>query len=298
MAPLPSAAKDQAYIDVSVLRAGLLEIPREWAIDIALPGERLKSPTLSFLLHHSKTRDTFVFDLGVRRDWQNATPAVVGIVKHMQFEIEVPQDVVESLAAGNLSPDDIKHVCISHLHLDHFGNPAYFTKSIFVVGEGCRELLSDHVYPKDPTSAIPSDPLPLDRTTFLDLSSSPPIGPFEHALDFYGDGSLYIVDAGPAHIPGHINILARTSPDGGWVYLAGDTAHDRQLLYGEGKIPRHSVFGCAHLDPEKAAEHIAKVRQLMEEESRVQVILAHDKPWYDENTDRNVWFPSGKITSL
>ena len=297
MSPLPPPKKDQAYVDVSALRAGLIEIPREWVIDTAQPGERINLPALSFLLRNSKNGDTFIFDLGLRRDWQNITPACVDRVKDMQFRIEVPQDVVESLAAGNLPADDIKHVCISHLHLDHIGHPALFTKSTFVVGAGSKEVLANG-YPQDPGAMIPSDLLPQDRTTFLDLSGCPPLGPFEHAHDFYGDGSLYIVDAGPWHVPGHVNVLARTSPDGGWVYLAGDSAHDRKLLYGEAAIPRHGLFGCAHLDPEKAAEHIGRIKQLMESGSRVQVIIAHDKPWYDENNEKDVWFPSGKLPSL
>lgn len=297
MTLLPPPAKDQAYVDVSALRAGMIEIPLEWVIDTAKPGERLNLPALSFLLKHSKTGDTFVFDLGIRKDWQNIGPGAAERLKKMQFSIDVQQDVVESLAAGGLSADDIKNVCISHLHLDHIGDPALFAKSTFVVGAGSREVLANG-YPQNPSAMVPSDLLPADRTRFLDLSAAPPLGPFAHALDFYGDGSVYVVDAGPWHVAGHVNLLARTSPDGAWVFLAGDSAHDRRLLYGDAKIPCHSLFGCAHLNPEKAAEHIAHIRELMEGEPRVQVIIAHDRPWLDENDDKNVWFPGGKLPPL
>jgi glyoxylase-like metal-dependent hydrolase (beta-lactamase superfamily II) len=297
MGLLPPPSENQAFINVSALESGFIEIPREWAIDTAAQGERITPPSLSFLLRHSKKPDeTFLFDLGLRHDWQNISPSCVASMEYMQFKINVPQDVVESLAKGGLATDDIEHVCISHLHLDHIGDVRPFTKSIFVVGGDSRKVL-ENGYPKDPEAMIPSDLLPEDRTRFLPTHEWPPLGPFEHAFDFYGDGSLYIVDAGPWHVAGHVNVLARTSPDGGWVYLAGDSAHDRKLLYGEAKIPKHDIFGCAHIDPVKAAEHIKKIRKLMEEEKRVRVILAHDKPWYDENKEKDVWFP-GKIESL
>lgn len=297
MTLLPPPAEDQAYVDVSALRAGMIEIPREWVIDTAKPGERINLPALSFLLRHSKTGETFLFDLGIRKDWQNISPGAAARVQHMQFAIDVPQDVVDSLRAGGLAPDDIAHVCLSHLHLDHIGDPALFPASTFVVGAGAREVLA-RGHPHTPDAVVPADLLPAGRTRFLALARCPPLGPFAHALDFFGDGSVFVVDAGAGHAPGHVNVLARTSPDGAWLLLAGDSAHDRALLRGEAHIARHAVFGCAHVDVEKAADHIARIRRLMQEEPRVQVIIAHDRPWYDENNDKNVWFPGGKIPPL
>ena len=52
----------------------------------------------------------------------------------------------------------------------------------------------------------------------------------QNAVSFHW--GLYVVDAGDGHVAGHINVLARTSEDGGWIYLAGDSAHDRRLLTG------------------------------------------------------------------
>lgn len=48
------------------------------------------------------------------------------------------------------------------------------------------------------------------------------VGPFP-ATDFYGDGSLYILDT-PGHWPGHVCALARTTPDT-FVFLGGDMCH-------------------------------------------------------------------------
>ncbi|CAA7268434.1 unnamed protein product [Cyclocybe aegerita] len=85
-------------------------------------------------------------------------------------------------------------------------------------------------YPEDPTSHFMSDLFPLEgHRKFLNPTDWTPIGPFPRALDFFGDGSLYIVDS-PGHLVGHVKILAHTSSDSGviylgWIYLGGDSAH-------------------------------------------------------------------------
>lgn len=76
-------------------------------------------------------------------------------------------------------------------------------------------------YPQDEYSHLNSadfEGRPLLEVEYTD----PPIGPFP-AHDFYGDGSLYLLDA-PGHWPGHLCALARTTPDT-FVLLGGDICH-------------------------------------------------------------------------
>ncbi|KAI0745033.1 Metallo-hydrolase/oxidoreductase [Earliella scabrosa] len=296
MSDLPAHTPDQAYCRVSALEGGFVNLPLDYIIDTAQSGERAHLPSLSFLLRHTKNDDKLVFDLGIRKDVQNFTPAYLERIKHMTFDVTVPEDAVDALAKGGLAPSDITHILVSHIHFDHHGDPAQFPTSTFLLGAGARPLL-ENGYPHDAQSLYDSSLFPPDRTRFLDPAEWPSLGPFPHALDFYGDGSLYVVDAGAGHVPGHLNVLARTSPDGGWIYLAGDSAHDRRLLTGEAKIPRHDVFGCAHGDAEAAALHIARIRRLMETYPRVRVMLAHDVPWYEINRDGPGFWP-GVIDSL
>lgn len=121
--------------------------------------------------------------------------------------------------------------------------------------------------------------VPADRTTWLDYSTWKPIASFERSLDLFGDGSLYIVDAA-GHLQGHINILVRTSPDGRWAFLAGDSAHDARLLSGDKQIGHYpgddGKLTCIHVDEEKAADHIRRIAQLPD---NVKVCLAHNPNW-------------------
>ncbi|THV05294.1 Metallo-hydrolase/oxidoreductase [Dendrothele bispora CBS 962.96] len=288
---LPPPAQDQAYCDVSALEAGMIELPLIVFLNELAPDSTVKdhSPSLSFLLKNNKKPEKFIFDLGIRKDWENYPPAVVeGWIKTI-FPVDVPEDPVESLAKGGLTPNDIDYVCLSHVHFDHVGDPSLFPKSTFLVGAEAQPLFKPG-YPADPNAGVASDLLPEGRTRFLDASNWGPLGPFPRALDFYGDGSLYIIDA-PGHLPGHINVVARTSSDGAWILLGGDCAHHWSLVTGEySDIACHDVFGCAHEDKEKAKEHIGKIRELMEV-PRVKVLLAHDERWYNEHKGSEAFWP-------
>ncbi|KAI9068348.1 hypothetical protein FKP32DRAFT_158389 [Trametes sanguinea] len=294
---LPSPSTNQAYCDVSALCAGTVDLPLAWVLDGAKEGERAQAPALLFLLRHSSRNETFLFDLGIRKDWHNLPPVSLKYVtENLGFRIDVPQDAAEALArGGSLQPSDITYICYSHLHFDHTGDHRPFTNATVLIGDGARPLVEDG-YPQNSSSTVPAEAAPAGRTRYLDPADWPALGPFPHALDFYGDGSLYIVDAGSGHFPGHVNVLARTSPDGGWLFLGGDSAHHWALITGEGRIAKTAHFGCAHMDVAAAEAHIARIRELMKN-PRVRVILAHDEPWYRANKDGPAFWP-GKIESL
>lgn len=294
---LPPPAADQAYCDVSALEGGELVLPCAYFVTNAAKDEKVLAPALSFLLLHSRTKETLVFDLGVRKDLHNAVPPIIDRVSKFS-PINIPQDVPESLTRGGLTPDEVTYVCLSHCHWDHTGNPALFAKSKFLVGGEARTLFQPG-YPSDPKSLFATDLLPQGRTEFLDTAGWGPIGPFERSLDFFGDGSLYIIDA-PGHLAGHINLLARTSPDGGWLYLAGDSAHDWRLIRRTAEMSgirdEHGhVTGCAHVNKEVAEDTIRRIGDLMTL-PRVKVIIAHDAEWFAQNKGGAAFWP-GKIPS-
>jgi glyoxylase-like metal-dependent hydrolase (beta-lactamase superfamily II) len=215
---LPPPAPNQTFCDVSVLEAGHLKFPSAFAINNAPRGETRFVPSLSFMLLHSSNGQKIDADLGLRKDAITALPpAIVAVLKKSDFTSDVPQDVVESLAMGGVKADEIDHVCLTHCHLDHFGDTKPFTKARFVVGGDTPLLIRPA---EDPNSIYPSDLLPEDRTLYITPTGSGPdahkwssIGPFPHAYDYLGDGSVYIVNAS-GHCPGHVNVLARTNSDG------------------------------------------------------------------------------------
>ncbi|KAI0364586.1 hypothetical protein BV20DRAFT_955844 [Pilatotrama ljubarskyi] len=289
---LPEPHVNQPYIDVSALEGGMITLPLSFFIKHAAPTEVNVCPSVAFSLRHSSSGTHLVFDLGIRRDVSTYPPVVQGIIaKYMP--VDVPQTVDESLVKGGIDPARVETVVLSHLHWDHIGNASAFPHATFVLGPGSCELM-DSGFPKNPTSDVLAYDIPSERARILapeDFNVS--IGPFPRALDYFGDGSPYLVDA-VGHLAGHINILARTSSTGSWLYLAGDSAHDERLLTGEKEVafmldPSGKML-CAHANRDDAVEHIRRVGSLLKI-PKVQVLLPHGLRWYKENKGGPAFLP-------
>lgn len=53
-------------------------------------------------------------------------------------------------------------------------------------------------------------------------------GPFTKALDYFGDGSFWIIQA-PGHMPGNLCAVVKLE-DGEWVLLGSDCCHSRYVI--------------------------------------------------------------------
>jgi len=279
-------------------------MPEHMFVEGGDPSVKHIGPAMSFLLRHS-SKKTIIFDLGIRKDWRtNFPPTLVKRIETFFAPVDISRDVVDSLRAGGLEPKDIHYVIMSHVHWDHIGNTHLFPTSEFIAGGGTKEVLENGTShskedPKFNEAVFWKDTLPEGRTRYLSEDVNwIQLGPFPRAYDFFGDGSVYIIDA-PGHLPGHINVLARNSPDGSWIYLGGDSAHDIRLVTGEKEVghyhnPLTGQMACMHVDEEAAKETVRRIRDVMKGKDRVEILLAHDHVWFEENKDNGVVFP-GKI---
>lgn len=314
---LPPASSDQTYVSVSALNGGYLTLPERLFVTDADPEKRATVPSLAFLIQHPRTKSNLVFDLGLKRDLTGYAPAQQAHISNRQPTTLHP-DVADSLHEGGLEPaEDIDTVVLSHVHWDHVGTPSDFAKAQFVVGAGTLDLLANGDGPHYPAEIFNKDELPRDRTTELPSTSSSdstpssdanggsaqshshvwrPLGLFPHAIDFYGDASLYIVDA-PGHLTGHVNLLARVA-ERKWVYLGGDCCHDPRILTGEKGIAMyddgHGGSRSVHKDTDEAARTVRRVGRIMkkgavvegEHAAQVEVVVAHDGIWAEGNKNR------------
>ncbi|KAH0828496.1 hypothetical protein FOPE_01617 [Fonsecaea pedrosoi] len=322
--PSPPESPSEATVEVYALSAGHFSLPERFFVHPASQTARRTVPSLSFLIVHQdqETGQTtrIVFDLGLRRDLNRYAPPIQKHVETRQPMTTLP-DVTASLAAGGLTPDDIHYVIYSHaneevkqVHWDHVGEPRDFPKSTFVVGSGANALLQGHGSLRGSHSFFESDLIPAERTIELSnpyedieeeakkpsLDSHGPDfvqewkahGNLPRVLDIFHDGSLLIVDA-PGHLPGHINLLARTSPTSS-VYLAGDACHDRRIMRKERKIgewlDEHGHICCIHADKKLAEQTIERIQHL--ESTGVEVIFAHDFEWEEDPANRSRFFGS------
>lgn len=132
---------------------------------------------------------------------------------------------------------------------------------------------------------------PVESKKGLQTMEYRPLPPFPHTIDFFNDGSLYLIDA-PGHLQGHTNLLARIGP-GKWKYLAGDACHDPRILTGEREIAtwkgERGRVCCIHFDVEETRRTVDRIKDVMGGE--VEVVLAHDVEWAEDEGNRGRFWP-------
>lgn len=310
-----------ATVTVHALGAGHLTIPERFFVTPFDPEAKTTVPSLSFLVQHKNANGKvtrIVFDLGMRRDLKLYPEVLQGHLSS-RGPISTEPDVVASLAKGGLKQTDIDYVIFSHVHYDHVGLPKDFTnpETRFLVGNGALDLLSGKTQLNlgkhmvfesdllDPERTVEL-PSPEDTSVKSDYSWTP-LSSFPRAIDFFNDGSVYIVDS-PGHLPGHINLLCRISSNPTkFVCLAGDACHDIRLFRRERDIATwtddEGRYCCIHVDIAQTKETLSRLYEASSdglalegerEKAHVEVIFAHDFAWEEQARKEGRFWP-GKL---
>ncbi|TPX07984.1 uncharacterized protein E0L32_010315 [Thyridium curvatum] len=217
---------------------------------------------------------------------------------------------------------DIDVVILSHVHWDHVGTPSDFGSAAFAVGSGTLDLLARGAGPLYPAELFNADEIPASRTVEFPAvprraagytepqhtpaapdalarlpasarhwSWKPLADAFPSTLDFFGDGSLLIIDT-PGHLYGHVNLLARVA-EHRYVYLGGDCCHDPRILRGERGIAEYDDgrggTRSVHVhtaEARRALDDIAKFVKARGGRDQVEVVVAHDGEWRERNRTR------------
>lgn len=166
--------------------------------------------------------------------------------------------------------------------------------------ESPSEIFVHDILPPEKTFEFPpvaiDDPTAAPKQTDHDWRS---LASFPAVIDFFGDGSLYVVDS-PGHFPGHIALLARVAKNR-WVLMGGDCCHDLRILTGEKGIAEFNQEGFGprtmHVDTDAAKRTLGRINDVLERielsrnnNEQVEVIVAHDAGWKERNPHR--FFPN------
>nr|GAT47775.1 metallo-beta-lactamase superfamily protein [Mycena chlorophos] len=211
-----------------------------------LPGvDSLSLPMYAFLVEHGAQK--VMFDLGMRQDVSGLTPAARELFTAGEFVEGIKMDVVAQLKAGGVSMEEIETVIWSHAHFDHTGDMTKFPNSTnLVIGPETNMT----IYPADPNSYVQASDFAGRNVTKVDFAKSNLTFNGLKAVDYFGDGSFYLMDT-PGHFPGHLTGLARVTPTS-FIVLGGDSFHHdgqmrpRPALQAAFPCPAHIRESASH----------------------------------------------------
>lgn len=191
--------------------------------------EYLNLPTYSWLIINGKTGEHILFDLGMRKDWENSTPTIVKTVKAALPGINVENDVPSVLKANDIDLEKISAAILSHWHFDHTGDMSLFPKSTKgVFGPDWKKNFGTF-YPENQDSVYHAYEFEGREVVELEAKVFDKEIAGLEAFDYFGDGSMYLLHS-PGHTAEHMTAFVRTTigqngEDDTFMLLGGDSCH-------------------------------------------------------------------------
>ncbi|KAF7300599.1 Metallo-beta-lactamase superfamily protein [Mycena chlorophos] len=177
-----------------------------------LPGHtKLACPVFVFLIEHPASGTKVMFDLGLRKDLENAAPPSAAFFQQVLPNSE--RDVVDLLAASGVPGESLSAVIWSHAHADHSGDMSRLPTTVDLV---ISKDLSTETYETDPHSVLLPSDFAGRKVVKIDFDASMlKIGGFR-AHDYFWRWQY--------HQAGHICGLVRVTPTT-FLLLGGDACH-------------------------------------------------------------------------
>ncbi|KAJ7604147.1 hypothetical protein FB45DRAFT_957998 [Roridomyces roridus] len=216
-----------ATVSVKVFNVGFLELinaTHTFANPVVPGHESVTFPMYSFLIEHntSKSHQTrHMFDLGIRKDPENLAPAFSTAITAGLASLKEDKDITEQLEDGGIPLTSIDAVIWSHSHIDHIGDMSKFPSTTgLIYGQGTNTETFNTTFPN---AQLQESDFAGHNITEVDFSNTKLSFSGLPAIDFFGDGSFYLLNT-PGHALGHMSALARVTPTT-FISMGGDTFH-------------------------------------------------------------------------
>ncbi len=234
------------------LSCGRLRMKRRIYFPDAPREETIDLPVASYLIRHGQAM--VLFDTGCHPLAMRDPEARWGSLAQALRPISDPADtLIESLRQVGVAPEDIDLVICSHLHPDHCGCNAFFTRASVICH--VRELEAARAENAEQAGYLAND---WDHPQTFDL--------VDGSRDLFDDGRLVIVPL-PGHTPGTIGALVTLERSGAFL-LASDAVSVRATLDRE--ITPRNTWNADILH-----QSLAEIRRI--EAKGASVICGHDE---------------------
>jgi glyoxylase-like metal-dependent hydrolase (beta-lactamase superfamily II) len=229
----------------------------------SFPKDNRFNPVFSYLVDHPR-EGLMLLDTGLHGSFAYKKSGNFGwlLGSMVKTKAQPNRGAADQIKAMGANKNDLRHIFLSHLHLDHpSGLPAFRDGPQVKVHVDPIELKEARSplalfkgYIKGHLAGF--DVRPIEYLTSL--------GPFEKAWDVFKDGSVWIV-ATPGHTPGHSSALVRSV--NGPFFLTFDAAHRRanldQVLPPKGNLAQGKAS-------------IEKIKAFLGANPMVKTIFGHD----------------------
>ncbi|KAL8732328.1 MAG: hypothetical protein Q9181_003999 [Wetmoreana brouardii] len=154
-------------------------IPTKMFMEPKMKGyNTVDCPAFSFLIEHPKSGERVLFDLGVRKDWENLSARISKELKDRGWSATVEKGVAAILKDNGVDPNSINAIIWRY----YFSSVCRF-KDALTPG-----------YPANQDSPIRESDYADRKLREISFDSDLQIGGYK-ALDYFGDGSFYLLDS-------------------------------------------------------------------------------------------------------
>jgi len=231
----PASAESPAGMKLYAFSSGALTIGKGVLQNFGPMDPPIQIPVGFFVIQHPQ--GNVLYDTG-NNDKIIEDPSYWGPMFDALKPVNTPDVAIDvQLQKIGLTPDDIKYVVVSHMHLDHAGNIAKFPNSTIVIQ---RDEIEYGMWPDEPFAGpfIPADQAVLRAGVGSRKPNAFNMLVLDDDKDLFNDGSV-IVKRARGHTKGHQMMLIRL-PKAGSTILTGDNVYFRENV--EKSIPPNLVL--------------------------------------------------------
>ncbi len=249
MVMTPSLAAVQ---DITIFECGQATTPDKSIFSPGIDvGVAYEIPINCYLIRHDK--GLMIWDTGLADGLINKPDGVA--IANGKLKIFVKKTLASQLEEIGVSPNEVKHMALSHMHPDITGNTSFFPSATW------------YVQTPEFEAAFGSNPekFRFNPKTYSGLKNNKTVK-LDGRHDVFGDGSVVIVPA-PGHTPGS-QVLYVEMPSGP-VILAGD-------LWPFETNRTHNVMAPDNFDSEMTQKSTEKINELAKK-TGAKIWIMHDR---------------------
>lgn len=211
-------------VKMEVFRAGGIKVRGEAVSSLKSYHSKIELDVPVFLIRHSSAGYILVgTGLSTEKTKRKETILDAFLPYAFGYRLKRKQDIVTQLARVGIAENEIRYILLPYLDVDTAGMLDAFPEATVVLSRAEWEYRKSLEKPGGSGGFLsPATLEPRIRLELADVGLAPGFGSFENGLDFFGDGSIYLVSL-PGRTPGNFGVWANL--DEGPVLLTGGATY-------------------------------------------------------------------------